>query len=46
MLWVGPLETVICTYFMYQEIGVSAIAGVIALLLFIPLQGNFRIHVI
>ncbi|XP_044727627.1 ATP-binding cassette sub-family C member 4-like isoform X2 [Chrysoperla carnea] len=38
MLWVGPLETVICTYFMYQEIGVSAIAGVIALLLFIPLQ--------
>lgn len=37
-LWIGPLETVIVTYLMYREIGISAIFGVIFLLLFIPLQ--------
>lgn len=37
-LWVGPLETIIITYFMYQEVGVSAVIGVIFLLMFIPLQ--------
>lgn len=39
-LWIGPLETIIVTYFMYVEAGVSAIIGVAALLLFIPLQGQ------
>lgn len=38
-LWVAPLETLIATYFMYAQIGVSAIWGVIFLLAFIPLQG-------
>lgn len=38
-LWIGPLETIIITYFMYQEVGVAAIIGVATLLLFIPLQG-------
>lgn len=38
-LWLGPLETIIVTYFMYQQIGVSAIIGVISLLMFVPLQG-------
>ncbi|GAB0088842.1 probable multidrug resistance-associated protein lethal(2)03659 [Sergentomyia squamirostris] len=37
-LWVGPLETFVVTYFMYREVGVSAVFGVIFLLLFIPLQ--------
>ena len=37
-LWIGPLQTVIATYLMYLQIGVSAIFGVVALLLFIPLQ--------
>ncbi|XP_050098722.1 probable multidrug resistance-associated protein lethal(2)03659 [Anopheles aquasalis] len=37
-LWLGPLETVVVTYLMYREIGISAIFGVIFLLLFIPLQ--------
>lgn len=37
-LWVGPLETVVVTYLMYREVGVSAVFGVIFLLLFIPLQ--------
>ncbi|EZA62671.1 putative multidrug resistance-associated protein [Ooceraea biroi] len=40
-LWIGPLETVIITFFMYYvfDIGLSAIFGVASLLLFIPLQG-------
>ncbi|KYB27685.1 probable multidrug resistance-associated protein lethal(2)03659 isoform X2 [Tribolium castaneum] len=37
-LWVGPLETIVCTYFMYLQVGYSAIIGVAFLLLFIPLQ--------
>uniref|UniRef100_A0A1L8DV41 Putative peptide exporter abc superfamily protein n=2 Tax=Nyssomyia neivai TaxID=330878 RepID=A0A1L8DV41_9DIPT len=37
-LWVGPLETFVVTYLMYREVGVSAVFGVIFLLLFIPLQ--------
>lgn len=37
-LWVGPLETILITYFMYQEVGISAVIGVLFLLMFIPLQ--------
>ncbi|XP_075236831.1 putative multidrug resistance-associated protein lethal(2)03659 isoform X2 [Lycorma delicatula] len=37
-LWVGPLETVVVTYFLWQEIGVASIVGVAALLIVIPLQ--------
>jgi ATP-binding cassette subfamily C (CFTR/MRP) protein 4 len=41
-LWIGPLETIIITFFMYYvfDIGLSAIIGVTSLLLFIPLQGE------
>ncbi|XP_076244312.1 putative multidrug resistance-associated protein lethal(2)03659 isoform X2 [Calliopsis andreniformis] len=38
-LWIGPLETVVIIYFMYQEVDVSAFIGVATLLMFIPLQG-------
>ncbi|XP_049822547.1 probable multidrug resistance-associated protein lethal(2)03659 isoform X1 [Aethina tumida] len=37
-LWVGPLETVVCTYLMYLEVGVSAVIGVLLLIMFIPMQ--------
>ncbi|RZF40293.1 hypothetical protein LSTR_LSTR012596 [Laodelphax striatellus] len=37
-LWIGPLETIIVTYFLWQEIGVASIVGVAALLVAIPLQ--------
>ncbi|KAF5283710.1 hypothetical protein FQR65_LT13745 [Abscondita terminalis] len=37
-LWVGPIETVVVTYFMYEEVGISAVLGVVVLLLFIPMQ--------
>ncbi|GLV41664.1 uncharacterized protein CBL_06893 [Carabus blaptoides fortunei] len=40
-LWIGPVETVIVTYFLYEQVGVSAIIGVVSMLLFIPLQGYF-----
>ncbi|XP_065203724.1 probable multidrug resistance-associated protein lethal(2)03659 isoform X2 [Planococcus citri] len=38
-LWLGPLETIIVTYFLWQEIDWASCIGVAALLLFIPLQG-------
>lgn len=37
-LWKGPLEAVLLTYFMYQEMGVAPLIGVAFMLAFIPLQ--------
>ncbi|XP_070499202.1 probable multidrug resistance-associated protein lethal(2)03659 [Chironomus tepperi] len=37
-LWVGPIQTVVVTALIYNEIGVSAFGGVILLLLMIPFQ--------
>ncbi|KAH8281368.1 hypothetical protein KR054_000153, partial [Drosophila jambulina] len=37
-LWIGPLQTILVTYLMYLQIGISAIFGVAFMLLFIPLQ--------
>ena len=41
-LWLGPLETIIMTYVMYDviDVGVSSVIGVAFLLMFIPLQGG------
>ena len=39
-LWIGPLETFIIAYLMYNEVELSAFVGIVILLLFIPLQGN------
>lgn len=41
-LWVGPVETIVVTYFMYQEIGISAIFGTLFLLAFIPFQCTYK----
>jgi len=41
-LWIGPLQTILVTYFLWQEIGVSSIVGVTAFLAFVPLQGTFE----
>ncbi|XP_025190824.1 multidrug resistance-associated protein 4-like, partial [Melanaphis sacchari] len=38
-LWIGPLQTILVTYFLWQEIGVSSIIGVTAFLALVPLQG-------
>ncbi|XP_072935953.1 probable multidrug resistance-associated protein lethal(2)03659 isoform X1 [Epargyreus clarus] len=37
-LWIGPLATVIITYFMWVEISWAAVVGVAFMLAFIPLQ--------
>jgi ATP-binding cassette subfamily C (CFTR/MRP) protein 4 len=42
-LWVGPVETIVCTYLMYLHVGYSAIIGVAFLLMFIPLQSKLLI---
>ncbi|XP_060850595.1 probable multidrug resistance-associated protein lethal(2)03659 [Rhopalosiphum padi] len=38
-LWIGPLQTILVTYFLWQEIGVSSIIGVTVFLGLVPLQG-------
>ncbi|KAL5236136.1 hypothetical protein ACI65C_003546 [Semiaphis heraclei] len=37
-LWIGPLETFVSIFFLWQEVGVSSVIGVGTLLIFIPLQ--------
>ncbi|XP_025204473.1 probable multidrug resistance-associated protein lethal(2)03659 isoform X2 [Melanaphis sacchari] len=37
-IWIGPLITIVVTYFLWQEIGVSSLIGVSVLLFCIPLQ--------
>lgn len=40
-LWKGPLGTIILGYFVYLEVGVAAIVGLVFLLSMMPLQGVF-----
>lgn len=37
-IWKGPMQAMLFTYFIYQEIGTSAIIGIAFLLGFIPFQ--------
>lgn len=39
-LWIGPLQTLVVTFFLWHEIGVSSLLGIATLLIFIPLQGS------
>lgn len=38
-LWIGPVQTVIITYFLWKQVGVCSLAGVGVVLISIPLQG-------
>ncbi|XP_043284648.1 probable multidrug resistance-associated protein lethal(2)03659 [Venturia canescens] len=38
-LWIGPLQTLLITYFLYEQVGLVALTGVALLLVYIPLQG-------
>jgi len=38
-LWIGPLQTIVVTYLLWQEIGVSSLVGIATFIFFIPLQG-------
>ncbi|KAK5646882.1 hypothetical protein RI129_005346 [Pyrocoelia pectoralis] len=37
-LWIGPLQTIVGSFIMYHEVGISAVIGVVVLLLFLPIQ--------
>ncbi|XP_022166663.1 probable multidrug resistance-associated protein lethal(2)03659 isoform X3 [Myzus persicae] len=37
-LWIAPLQTIVVTVLLWQELGVSSIFGVATLIMFIPLQ--------
>lgn len=41
-LWIGPLQMIIVTYFLWNQIGYSSIFGVATYLFFIPLQGLYN----
>lgn len=43
-LWLGPVQTILCTYLMYLQVGVAAVVGVILLISFIPLQSKFFLY--
>lgn len=42
-LWISPVQAVIITYFMYKDIKVPAIIGMMAIIGVIPLQGWYKI---
>ncbi|XP_023170245.2 probable multidrug resistance-associated protein lethal(2)03659 isoform X2 [Drosophila hydei] len=37
-LWLGPLELLFASYFLYQQIGVASFYGIAILVLYVPLQ--------
>lgn len=40
-LWVMPFQVALITYFIWQEVGISALAGVVSMALFtLPVQGK------
>lgn len=43
-LWIGPLQSIVVTYFLWQEIGVSSLLSIIIMTLIIPFQGLFNVN--
>lgn len=43
-LWIGPLQSIVVTYFLWQEIGVSSLLSIIIMILIIPFQGLFNVN--
>ena len=42
-LWITPFQVAIVTYFIWDQVGVSSLAGVISMILLtLPLQGRYR----
>lgn len=35
-LWIGPIETAVVTYFLWEKVSVSSLFGVATLVMFIP----------
>ncbi|XP_001946763.2 multidrug resistance-associated protein 4 [Acyrthosiphon pisum] len=38
-LWIGPIQSIVVTYFLWQEIGVSSLLSIAVMILIIPFQG-------
>ncbi|XP_025202264.1 probable multidrug resistance-associated protein lethal(2)03659 isoform X2 [Melanaphis sacchari] len=38
-LWIGPLQSIVVTYFLWQEIGISSLLSIVIMILIIPFQG-------
>lgn len=39
-VWIGPVQVVLVSYFMYRQIGISAVIGIMAVMACIPMQGT------
>lgn len=40
-LWGGPLDTILCGYYMYHEVGIAAMVGLGFILSLMPIQGCY-----
>lgn len=38
-LWLSPVQMLLILYLLYRQIGVAALFGMVAIFIFIPLQG-------
>lgn len=41
-LWIGPLEVIVISVILYQEIGISILFGVSFMVFFVPLQSKSK----
>ena len=41
-IWIAPIQIIIMSYIIYQEVGWAALIGMSVLLLTIPFQGKFN----
>lgn len=44
-LWIGPLETIVITYLMYLQVGISSVIGVASMLVVIPIQSKLNSYI-
>ncbi|KAJ8684021.1 hypothetical protein QAD02_019813, partial [Eretmocerus hayati] len=40
-IWIAPLQTIVVSYLLYQEMGLAPLIGIIALIMFIPIHGCY-----
>lgn len=39
-IWIAPLQTILVSYLLYKAVNLAAVAGVLALLAFLPIHGK------
>ncbi|XP_058798977.1 probable multidrug resistance-associated protein lethal(2)03659 isoform X2 [Phymastichus coffea] len=40
-IWIAPIQTALVSYLLYQEVSLSAVGGILFLLIFIPIHGCY-----